>query len=176
MIFVHPKSLQNAYSTNLNQWTHWMTFVHPKSSHASTVLSVLHDHLCKILIAAPPGIVFSLIGSPGPRVATWHFQYRLTLLMILLSLIFKYWGSSVTHHRKTFKFFIILDDFFSIVLYNSNHQLCCSIQQLHCRVEHFHCSHRCNETAFFEGRRLQSLAESNMLLRTLFIWDFRFFW
>ncbi len=74
MIFVHPKSLQNAYSTNVNQWMHWMTFVHPKSlqnnmkrfqnaysissSHASTVLSVLHDHLCKMLIGAPPGIGF----------------------------------------------------------------------------------------------------------------------
>ncbi len=28
------------------------------SSHASAVLSVLHNHLCKMLIAAPPGIGF----------------------------------------------------------------------------------------------------------------------
>ncbi len=38
------KTSKNAYSTS--------------SSHASTVLSVLYDHLCKMLIAAPPGIGF----------------------------------------------------------------------------------------------------------------------
>ncbi len=74
MIFVHPKSLQNAYSTKLKSMNALMTFVYPKSlqndlkivqnaystssSHASTVLSVLHDHLCKILIAALPDIGF----------------------------------------------------------------------------------------------------------------------
>ncbi len=41
---ITAKRLENAYSTS--------------SSHAFTVLSVIHDHLCKMLIAAPPGIGF----------------------------------------------------------------------------------------------------------------------
>ncbi len=51
MTFVHPKSLQNDLKRLQNAYS-------ISSSHASTVLSVLHDHLCKMLIAAPPGIGF----------------------------------------------------------------------------------------------------------------------
>ncbi len=51
MTFVHPKSLQNGLKRLHNAYS-------TSSSHASTVLSVLHDHLCKMLIAAPPGISF----------------------------------------------------------------------------------------------------------------------
>ncbi len=51
MTFVHPKSLQNDLKRLQNAYS-------TPSSHASTILSVLHDHLCKMLIAAPPGIGF----------------------------------------------------------------------------------------------------------------------
>ncbi len=51
MTFVHPKSLQNDLKRLQNAYS-------TSSAHASTVLSVLHDHLCKMLIAATPGIGF----------------------------------------------------------------------------------------------------------------------
>ncbi len=51
MTFVHPKSLQSDL-----QRLHKANST--SSYHASTVLSVLHDHLCKMLMAAPPGIDF----------------------------------------------------------------------------------------------------------------------
>ncbi len=48
MTFVHPKSLQNDLKRLQNAYS-------TSSSHASTVLLVLHDHLSKMLIAAPLG-------------------------------------------------------------------------------------------------------------------------
>ncbi len=58
MTFVHPKSLQNDLKRLQNAYSSI------SSSHASTVLlSVLHDHLCKMLIAAPPSISFSLFAA-----------------------------------------------------------------------------------------------------------------
>ncbi len=51
MTFVQPKSLQNDLKRLQNAYS-------ASSFHASTVLSDLHDHLCKMLIAAPPGIGF----------------------------------------------------------------------------------------------------------------------
>ncbi len=56
MRFVHPKSLQNDLKRLQNSYS-------TSSSHASTVLSVLHDHLCNMLIAAPPGIGFFAYGG-----------------------------------------------------------------------------------------------------------------
>ncbi len=50
MTFVHPKSLQNDLKRLQNAYS-------TSSSYASTVLSVFHDHLCKMLIA-PPGTGF----------------------------------------------------------------------------------------------------------------------
>ncbi len=51
MTFVHPKSLQNDLKRFQNAYS-----ISP--SHASAVLSVLYDHFCKMLMAAPPGIGF----------------------------------------------------------------------------------------------------------------------
>ncbi len=51
MTFVHPKSLQNDLKRLQNAYS-------KSSFHASNVLSILHDHFCKMLIAAPPGIGF----------------------------------------------------------------------------------------------------------------------
>ncbi len=69
MTFVHPKLLQNDLKRLQNAYS--------TSFHACTVLSVLHDHFCKMLIAATPGIgFFRLLAYPRnihiiltPRVA-----------------------------------------------------------------------------------------------------------
>ncbi len=75
MIFVHPKSLAKRLFYKLKSMNALDDICTPeitakrleKTSKRifyiffpcfSTVLSVLHDHLCKMLIAAPPGIGF----------------------------------------------------------------------------------------------------------------------
>ncbi len=57
MTFVYPKSLQNDLKRLQNAYS-------TSSSHASTVLLVLHDYLCKMMIAAPPSIGFFRLLGP----------------------------------------------------------------------------------------------------------------